>query len=70
MENTCNTHLITMEFQGKWNPSTIRILEDTYINKDLLYKEIFCLSRLGLFKYSPRRKRLSHQGRGVNLLLL
>ena len=30
MENTCNTHLIIMESQGKWNPSTTRIPEDTW----------------------------------------
>ena len=42
MGNTCDTHLATIESQGKWNPSTKRILEDTHINEDLLYKEMSC----------------------------
>ena len=69
-ENTCDTHLATMESQGKWNPSTNRIPEDTRINEDLLYKEMSSPSRLRLFKKIPMRKRLLHQGRDVNLLLL
>ena len=68
--NTCDTHLATIESQGKWNPSTKRIPEDMRINEDLLYKKIFCPSRLGLFKMIPIRKKLLHQGRDVNLLLL
>ena len=56
--------------QGKWNPNTKNILEDTRINEDLLYKEMTCPSRLGPFKEIPIRKRLLHQGRDVNLLLL
>ena len=39
MEITCDTHLITIESPGRWNPSVRRILEDTHVNKDLLYKE-------------------------------
>ena len=31
----------------KWNPNTKRILEDTHINEDLLYKKRSCSSRLG-----------------------
>ena len=38
MGNTCNTHLITIESQGKWNPSMKRIPEDTCVNEDILYK--------------------------------
>ena len=37
MGNTCNTHLITIKFQGKWNPSTKRISEDTRVYEDLFY---------------------------------
>ena len=39
MEITCDTHLITIESLGKWNPSVRRIPEDTHVNKDLFYKE-------------------------------
>ena len=70
MGNTCDKHLATIKSQGKWNPSTKRISEDTHINEDLLYKEMSWPSRLGLFKRIPIRKRLLHQGRDVNLLLL
>ena len=35
-----------------------------------LYKEMSCLSRLGLLKRIPIRKRLLHQGGEANLLLL
>ena len=64
MENTCDTHLITIESLGRWNPNVKRIPEDTHVNKDLFYKEMSCLSRLGLFKRIPIRKRLLRQGRG------
>ena len=37
----------TLRSLDKWNPSTKRILEDTHINEDFLYKEIPCSSRLG-----------------------
>ena len=70
MEKTCDTHLITIESQGEGNPSTKRIPEDTHINKDLLYKGMTCLSRLGLIKRIPIRKRLILQGREVKTLLL
>ena len=70
MGNTCDTHLATIESQGKWNPSTNRIPEDMRINEDLLYKEMSYPSRLGLFKRIPIRKRLLHQERNVNLPLL
>ena len=69
-ENTCDTHLATMESQGKWNPSTKRIPKDMRINEDLLYKRMSCPSRLGLIKRISIRKRLLHQGRDVNPLLL
>ena len=69
MEKTCDTHLVTIESQGKWNPSTKRILEDTRINEDLLYKGMTCPSRLRLIKRIPIRKRLLLQGREVNPLL-
>ena len=65
-----HTDLATIESQGKWNPSVKRIPEDPRINEDLLYKEMSCPSRLGLFKRIPIKKRLLHQGRDVNLLLL
>ena len=58
MGNTCDSHLATIESQGKWNLNTKRIPEDTRINEDLLYKELSCQSRLGLFKKIPIRKRL------------
>ena len=70
MGNTCDIHLIAIESQGKWNPSTKRIPEDTCVNEDLLYKDMSCPSRLGLFKRTPIRKRLLRQGRDVNPLLL
>ena len=70
MEKTCDTHLATIESQGKWNSSIKRIPEDTRFNEDLLYKGMSCPSRLGLFKRIPIRKRLLHQGREVNPLLL
>ena len=70
MEKTCNTHLVTIESQGKQNPSTKRIPEDIRTNKDLLYKGMTCPSRLGLIKRIPIRKRLLLQGREVNPLLL
>ena len=70
MGSTCDTHLITIESQGKWNSSTKRISEDTRINEDLLDKEMSCPSRLGLFKRIPIRKILLHQEGEVNLLLL
>ena len=60
MGNTCDTHLATIESQGKWNPSTKKILEDTHITEDLLYKEMSCPSCLRLFKRIPIRKRLLH----------
>ena len=69
MEKTCDTHLVTNESHGKWNPSTKRILEDMRINEDLLYKGMICPSRLGLIKRIPIRKRLLLQGREVNPLL-
>ena len=70
MGNTYDTHLAIIESQGKWNPSTKRIPEDTRINEDLLYKEMSCPSCLGLFKRIFIRKRLLHQRRDVKLLLL
>ena len=70
MENTCDTHLITIESLGRWNPSVKRILEDMRVNKDLLYKERSCPSRLGPYKRIPIRKILLRQGREANLLLL
>ena len=70
MENTCDTHLITIESLGKWNPSMKRIPQDTRVNENLLYKEMSCPSRLGLFKRTPIRKRLLRQGRDANFLLL
>ena len=70
MGNTCGTHLIIIESQGKWNPSTKRILKDMRINEDLLYKEMSCSSHLDLFKRIPIRKRLLHQGRDANFLLI
>ena len=70
MGSTCDTHLITIESQGKWNSSTKRIPEDTRINEDLLYKEKTCLSRLGFLKKIPIRKGLGLQGKEVNLRLL
>ena len=70
MGNTYDTHLISIESEGKWNLSTKRILEDTRVKEDLLYKEMSCPSRLGLFKRIPIRKRLLYQGRDANLLLL
>ena len=70
MENICDTHLITIESLGRWNPSMKRIPEETRINKDLLYKEMSCPSSLGLFKRIPIKKRLIYQGRETNLLLL
>ena len=70
MKNTCDTHIITIELLGKWNPSMKRIPKDTCVNEDLLYKEKSCPSRLGLFKRIPIRKRLLRQGRDANLLLL
>ena len=39
MEITCDTHLITIESLGRWNPSVRRIPKDTHVNKGLLYKE-------------------------------
>ena len=59
MGNTCDTYLTTIESQGKWNPSTKRIPEDMCINEDLLYKEISCPSRLGLFKRISMREKTS-----------
>ena len=56
MGNTCGTHLATIESQGKWNPSAKRILEDTCINENLLYKKMCCPSRLGLFERILIRK--------------
>ena len=70
MEKTCDTHLATIESQGKWNSSIKRIPEDTRFNEDLLYKGMSCPSRLELFKRIPIRKRLLHQRREVNPLLL
>ena len=70
MENTCDTHLITIESLGKWNPSVKRIPKDMRVNKDLLYKEMSCPSCLELFKRILIRKRLLRQGREANLLLL
>jgi len=70
MENTCDTHLITIESLGKWNLSMERIPEDMRVNEDLLYKKMSCPSHLGLFKRIPIRKRLLRQGRDANLLLL
>ena len=70
MEKACDTHLATIESQGKWSPSTKRISEDTRINEDLLYKGMSCPSRLRLIKRIPIRKRLLHQERDVNSLQL
>ena len=39
MKITCDTHLITIGTLGKWNSSMKKILEDTHVNGDLLYKE-------------------------------
>ena len=70
MEKTCNTHLVTIESQGEGNPGVKRILEDTRINKDLLYKGMTCPSRLGLIKRILIRKRLLLQGREIKPLPL
>ena len=48
MKKTCDTHLVTIESQGEGNPSVKRILEDTRINKDLLYKGMTCSSCFGI----------------------
>ena len=59
MENTCDTHLITIGTLGKWNSSMKKIPEDTHVNGDLLHKESVLSITFGTIQGDSHKEKTS-----------